>query len=642
MSRILDVIIAFLHVPLLMMCSVIEDTGSKHKINGELYNALLIREDEQKVIELCRKVPDHALYILTIHHDTVLHMATYSKKRNLVLKLLDELPDQYLNKMTRQNQAGNTILHETATSNLAIPVAEKLLKKEPGLLGMRNNNGETALLRAARYGKADIFNFLAGRVSGYDLGTKLPFLHRNDKTNVLHIAILSQHFDLALQIANDYRYLIEEQDVDGMTALQLLACKPEAFDRKRAEGLSRRAEFEGEERQYESAMELARFLIRRDTSWEITDSFQDQSKPKIHRYGANPNASSVDQKGIGESSANDNAETPLFLATKSGCIEIVKEIFNVYPQAVEHIDDEGRNILHVAIKYRQLEIFELVVQMEVPMRRLVRKIDNGGNTLLHMTGIKRSDYVPEKMEGPALVLQEELLWYERVEEVSIPHFRNHRNNMGFTPEELFATANNELRTQSKEWLKHTADRCLAVAIFVGTVAFFAAYTVPGGANVGTGYPILLHHPFFATFAVSNVLSLTFALAAGFTFLSILSSPYRLQDFKQSLPNKLTLGFTFLFLSACLMTVAFAATILLMIKNKEHWAKILLYTCSIIPVGIFTLSYFSNYVTKSIARSCKKFCTNTGLPVPQCFVSLLKRIFCFSKCLNDKTTGSSIP
>ncbi|ESR37814.1 hypothetical protein CICLE_v10028400mg [Citrus x clementina] len=458
------------------MCSVIEDTGSKHKINAELYNALLIREDEQKVIELCRKVPDHALYILTIHHDTVLHMATYSKKRNLVLKLLDELPDQYLDKMTRQNQAGNTILHETATSNLAIPVAEKLLKKEPGLLGMRNNNGETALLRAARYGKADIFNFLARRVSGYDLGTKLPFLHRNDKTNVLHIAILSQHFDLALQIAHDYWYLIEEQDVDGMTALQLLACKLEAFDRKRAEGFF--------------------------------------------------------------------------------------------------------------------------------------------NKLIYCG--------------------------ERVEEVSIPHFRNHRNNMGFTPEELFATANNELRTQSKEWLKHTADRCLAVAIFVGTVAFFAAYTVPGGANVGTGYPILLHHPFFATFAVSNVLSLTFALAAGFTFLSILSSPYRLQDFKQSLPNKLTLGFTFLFLSACLMTVAFAATILLMIKNKEHWAKILLYTCSIIPVGIFTLSYFSNYVTKSIARSCKKFCSKTGLPVPQFFVSLLKRIFCFSKCLNDKTTGSSIP
>ena len=52
--------------------------------------------------------------------------------------------------------------------------------------------------------------------------------------------------------------------------------------------------------------------------------------------------------------------TPLFLATKSGCIEIVKEILKIFPQAVEHIDNEGRTILHVAIKYRQLEFSILV------------------------------------------------------------------------------------------------------------------------------------------------------------------------------------------------------------------------------------------------------------------------------------------
>ena len=214
--------------------------------------------------------------------------------------------------------------------------------------------------------------------------------------------------------------------------------------------------------------------------------------------------------------------------------------------------------------------------------------------------------------------------------------------MGFTPEELFATANNELRAQSKEWIIHTAEGCSVVAVLIATVAFAAAYTVPGGANEETGYPILLRHPFFVTFTVSDVLSLTFSLAAVVTFLSILSSPFRLQDFKQSLPNKLTLGFAFLFLSVCLMMVAFAATILLMIKNKEHWAKVLLYTCSFIPVGIFALSYFPIYITKSIARSCKKFSSKTGLLVPQCFVSLLKRIFCCSECLNDKSTSSSIP
>ncbi|KAJ0084881.1 hypothetical protein Patl1_30691 [Pistacia atlantica] len=87
-------------------------------------------------------------------------MAAYSKKEHLVLRLLDELPEHYLDKMTHQNNAGNTILHDTATSNHSLRAADKVLKKAPGLLGMRNNNGETALLRA-RYGKTNIFNFHA-------------------------------------------------------------------------------------------------------------------------------------------------------------------------------------------------------------------------------------------------------------------------------------------------------------------------------------------------------------------------------------------------------------------------------------------------------------------------------------------------
>ncbi|XP_044483286.1 protein ACCELERATED CELL DEATH 6-like isoform X2 [Mangifera indica] len=637
------------------MYSIARDDDEKHCINSELYKALMIVEDEEKVIELCRKIPDHALHILTIHDDTVLHMATYSKKDRLVLRLLDELPDCYLHKMTRQNNAGNTILHDTATSNHALPVADKVLKKAPGLLGIRNNNGEAALFRAARYGKTDIFNFLAGKVSGYDQTSKHPFLQRTDKTNVLHIAILSQHFELALQIAKEYKSLIVEQDVDGMTPLQLLSCKPEAFKRKHEESFlkklikwtcsSKRRELkEKEERQYESAMELAKFLIRKDTTWEDSYSIQDQSRPKIHRYGISPTLLAA-EKGSGEAAGaggGDSAETPLFLATKSGCIEIVREILNTYLQAIEHIDDEGRNILHVAIKYRQLEIFELVSKMEGPIRRLVRKIDNTGNTILHMTGIKRTDYVPEKMEGPAFVLQEELLWYERVQEVTISHFMNHQNNMGLTAEGLFATANNELRISSKEWLKHTAEGCSVVAVLIATVAFAAAYTVPGGSNETTGFPVLINRPFFVVFTISDVLSLTFSLAAVVTFLSILTSPFRLEDFKHSLPNKMTLGFTFLFLSVCLMMVAFAATILLMIENKEHWAKIMLYTCSFVPVGIFALSYFPLYIITSITRGCKQLGKKARRLIPRSLEAFLKRICCLSTGSKARTpAGSSI-
>ena len=137
------------------------------------------------------------------------------------------------------------------------------------------------------------------------------------------------------------------------------------------------------------------------------------SKSKLPKYGSCSGVLSTDETGgSSRQPLKQGGVTPLFLATKSGCVEIVKEILKIYPQAVEHIDDEGQCILHVAIKYRQLEVFEHVSKMEVPMRWLVRRLDNNGNTILHMVGMPIHDYVPEKMLGPALQLQEELLWFE--------------------------------------------------------------------------------------------------------------------------------------------------------------------------------------------------------------------------------------
>ena len=174
---------------------------------------------------------------------------------------------------------------------------------------------------------------------------------------------------------------------------------------------------------HESALELAKLLVTKDTSWEITSSGIGTSKPMLHKYGGTTSDVSTTNENVDKPDQLPSSIslqqvlelggiTPLFLATKSGCIEIVREILEIYPQAVEHIDNEGRTILHVAIKYRQLEVFKLVLTMEVAMRWLVRRLDIDGNSILHMVGIKRDDYVPEKLRGPALELQEELLWFE--------------------------------------------------------------------------------------------------------------------------------------------------------------------------------------------------------------------------------------
>nr|XP_034931711.1 ankyrin repeat-containing protein At5g02620-like [Populus alba] len=592
------------------MSSRTTEIDSKQKINGNLYYALM-KGNKKIVAELCQKIQDHALHVITVNDDTVLHMATYAKEASLVEQLLDELPDHHLDKLTRQNGVGNTILHETATSNHTVAVAGKLLKKAPGLLGMRNHNGETALFRAARYGKTDMFNFLAAKVSGYDESGLQFYVQRSDKTTILHMAILSQHFDLAYRIALDYTHLIGQKDADGMTGLQLLSCNPSAFKLEPEEGFINLAKSYGssvwrekvqkQKQLHRSPVKLAKFLVRKDTSWELTYSSIDQSKPKIHKYGEKGGQERQEVHLFNKIPDKEESlgETPLILATKSGCVEIVEEILKLYPQAVEHIDDEGRNVLHVAIKYRRKKIFELVKGMDVPMKRLTRKIDGDGNSILHTVGRKRKDFISdEKMEGPAFLLQEDLLWFERVKEVTPSHFLNHQNNMKLTAEGYFITANSELRNLAKEWLKTTAEGCSVVAVLIATVAFAAAYTVPGGPNQSTGVPVLVNKPFFVVFTVTDVLSHTFALTSVVTFLSILTSPFRFKDFKHTLPNKLMVGFTFLFLSVAMMMVAFGATIILMIYSKESWTKITLYAVSFIPVGIFALSYFPLYPSLS--------------------------------------------
>ncbi|KAI7999609.1 Ankyrin repeat-containing protein ITN1 [Camellia lanceoleosa] len=573
-----------------------ENDEKKHELNRDLYSALM-RGDGNKVIEHCKKIPHGPLHILTIHNDTVLHMATYSKQKELVLELLRLLPDKDRKMIMAENDIGNTILHEAATCNKIVLAAKEMLRKTPELLRNKNKRGETALFRAARYGKMEMFKFLDDEVNRVCENERIEktercreFYQRDDNTTILHISILTEHFG----VSTEDTPMAEEEDTLVVTKEVESCCRIPLW-----------GTIQGKNQRYESAVRLAKYLIAKDTSWEATAPAMDDGKPRTHKYRS-PRTSSVPSDGqevVGEEEKSTTssqetikgktAGTPLFLATKSGILEIVEEILRMYPQAVEHIDHEGRNILHVAIKYRQIHIFDFVEKLEIPMRRLLRKIDNDGNSILHMVGTKTKD--AEDMRSPALLLREDLLLFERVKKISTAHFIEHFNNDGLTADKLFAKNNAKFRTEAKEWLKRTAENCSIVAVLIATVAFAAAYTVPGGPNQNTGYPLLQTKPFFVIFTLTDVLSLAFALTAVITFLSILTSSFQLKDFRRSLPQKLMLGLSLLILSVSMMMLAFAATVILLLHNKEQWIRNALYSVAFFPVCIFALSYSPLYI-----------------------------------------------
>ncbi|XP_048328506.1 uncharacterized protein LOC125422093 [Ziziphus jujuba] len=720
------------------------DEAQLYRNFKHLYEGLM-RGDIDKVLRQYEKLPACPPKQLTVLGDTLLHIAIYMGHENIAREILNRQPQHDLCTLIRaQNAVGDTILHEVAATNM-VGLARYLLEKAQDLLYTANELGETPLFRAAHNGQRQMFDLLALAVHMTDRDNLQRHLIRKDRTNILHMVILAEFFDLAFVIAKKYPFLVIERDGFGKIGLQLLSSNPLAFMSGRNYGLLKRLIFrycapstyentrkkegyQGEdqidsyeidslddededpdnrkpkdckmpqaftvcmsifasvltklnisiwtflrawptiERMYkehgkhESAFRLAKLLIKQDTTWEINLSKEDRGKislgvsnlPKgeddeeegknIARQGKNkkgkeqrlrtksttlpprrfssllpstdfppgmddksfPNPNTeVSESSEIERETNEQTIPPvlrdlpapptsLLTATSHGIVEIVKEILRVFPQAVEHVSDAGQNILHIAIKHRKLEIFRHVKKMQLPMTRLVRRIDNNGYTILHHVGVMRY-YTGGTLPGPTLQLQEELRWFERVRKIVPPHYEMHRNNKGETAQEFFRRTHSKLLKEAQDWLKRTSESCSAVAVLIATVAFAAAYTVPGGSNQDTGVPILLHDPFFLVFTVMDVLSLASSLTSVVMFLSILTSPFQLQDFHYSLPRKLTLGFTFLFFSVAVTMLAFAATIVLIIHLKKRWITTLIYGLAFLLVTVFALLQFPLYL-----------------------------------------------
>jgi len=68
-----------------------------------------------------------------------------------------------------------------------------------------------------------------------------------------------------------------------------------------------------------------------------------------------------------------------------------------------------------------------------------------------------------------------------------------------------------------------------------------------------------------------------------------------EDFKRSLPLKLVLGLTTLFLSVAFMMVVFAATLVLMVGKRLHSSATPVYTVTCCSVALFLVLEFPLYL-----------------------------------------------
>ncbi|KAG6639066.1 hypothetical protein CIPAW_10G075100 [Carya illinoinensis] len=391
---------------------------------------------------------------------------------------------------------------------------------------------------------------------------------------------------------------------------------------------------------HKSALELTKLLVQMDTTWEKSFIVDDRTLSlgsmdslddvfiDVGGGGKSSTSSTTATVGEGKSSGSGSeqeAYTPLLIAAAEGIVEIVDEILQEHPQAIEHLSKDEENILHVAISHRQLEVFQNLKKMDVILKsRLVSRINVRGYTILHQVAdIKNSREENETAGGggPAFKLRDELKWLERVEKIMPPHYSLHRDKDGWTAKERFREQHAPLLKEAKTWLKDTTGSCSTVAVLVAGVVFAAAYSVPGGTNA-SGVPRMLHSPIFMAFTITDIIALASSLTSVVMFLTITSSPLEQDYFLEDIPQKLMIGFSFLFFSTILSMISFSSSLLIILRfdQMRSWTLTGTYAVTLLPVclfGFFQLPLFTWFTRRTLhylhKRITKKFLPQAFLP-----------------------------
>ncbi|KAM0954946.1 hypothetical protein TB2_023040 [Malus domestica] len=115
--------------------------------------------------------------------------------------------------------------------------------------------------------------------------------------------------------------------------------------------------------------------------------------------------------------------------------------------------------------------------------------------------------------------------------------------------------------------------------------FAAAFTVSGGNNQEIGFPIFLNEELFMVFIASDAISLFSSATSALMFMCILTSRYAKDDFLKSLPTKMVIGLSTLFISVATMMVAFSSALFIMLSDKSWIITPIIFLAGV-PVILF--------------------------------------------------------
>ncbi|KAL0010119.1 hypothetical protein SO802_005227, partial [Lithocarpus litseifolius] len=506
---------------------------------GRLYLAVLKGDSTsvETMPDIRREISDQ--------RETILHIAAAAGQEDFVKKLLNRLNSEDL---TVVNNAQNTVLVYAAASG-NVKIAQAILQRNQGLANLVS--GISPLYMAALSGHSQMATFLYSETAHV-----VRDWVENEQEKIFIACVKNDIYGVALSmLADNLDNARWRQEV-----LHALALKPYAFYRASRSGMLRR---------------LMSFISISWLNLGQENSTQSQANELLKRC--------LQYYKDVVTNFNDFPEIPaaLFAATEVGNVEFLIKLIR-FDFSLLWEEKNDKRIFHIAIEKRYENIFNLFYELG-PIKDLIAdKKDGGGNNMLHLVARMAPQEKLNAISGAALQMQRELLWFKEVEKVVSPTFKEMKNNEEETPYVLFEKSHETLRKEGEEWMRNTANSSMVVATLIGSIMFSGQPTDELKLN-----PNLL-----LVYSISSAIALFCSSTSLIMFLSILTSRYSYDDFLVSLPIKLIIGVTSLFISIAAMMVAFCASFSSKYHNHHGFPLIvvLLVVFTFVPVLFVLLKY----------------------------------------------------
>ncbi|XP_015160345.1 uncharacterized protein [Solanum tuberosum] len=528
--------------------------------------------NDTKSIEILRDFwREEVVFPIDNRGDTILHFIAIHGNVSALKLLIEERPISGQD-LKIQNKDGNTALHEAARFG-RLEIVKVMVSLDSEILFERNSKGETPIYVAAAHGEKEVFTFLADN----NLCDEFT-MTRNDGSNVLHAAVAHECYYFAIQLLKMYPELARKQDKKGWSALNVLATKHLSFKSGSIYALQQMgtapflpmqaletfiyfcipAMYEESKPNYNledpETTTIDHVLIKRKRSSFVNFllgnawlGVMDDEKQK--HILALTLARILIKEEDWNFYANNCVENPLIQATKLGINELIIEIIQNYPQTIETIDEEGKNILHIVVEQKNRLIFDYIMKNVSHIDRLLVDIDHHGKTILHFAASVGSPFKFSTEEPPIektrgyktlILMAWGVLWFKRVKYCVHPRLWTMKDDKNMTPKELFDQNHSNVCIEAEKSIKDLANPALILSTLLCTINFAAVFTIPGGFDDKSGLPILLSKPQY-----SELWMLMFFIGAALydsvftmgTVLSVLLSKFDSDDFCIALPIK---------------------------------------------------------------------------------------------------------